>query len=78
LTERFEQVNEGMRAQSQGADQIREAMVRLSEGANQTAVSLREFNEANSHLREAVNGLKDEVSRFSLGNDELATNSASL
>lgn len=73
LTARFDQVNEGMRAQSQGADQIREAMVRLSEGANQTAGSLREFNEANTHLREAVNGLKEEVSRFTLGPAEAPT-----
>ena len=56
-----------MRVQSQGADQIREAMLRLSEVASQTSVSLREFNSATDHLREAVGGLKDEVSRFQLG-----------
>lgn len=66
LSERFEQVNEGMRAQSQGADQIREAMVRLNDAANQTALSLREFNRANDHLRDAVGELKEEVSRFKL------------
>jgi methyl-accepting chemotaxis protein WspA len=67
LTTRFDQVNDGMRAQSLGAEQIREAMVRLSEGANQTALSLREFNKANHHLREAVGGLTEEVSRFTTG-----------
>jgi methyl-accepting chemotaxis protein WspA len=72
LTARFEQVNEGMRAQSQGAEQIREAMVRWSEGATQTAQSLREFNRANEHLREAVGGLKEEVSRFTIGPPEPA------
>ncbi len=72
LTSRFDQVNEGMRAQSQGAEQIREAMMRLSEGANQTALSLREFNEANTHLREAVHGLKEEVSGFTLASSEPA------
>jgi methyl-accepting chemotaxis protein WspA len=66
LTGRFDQVTDGMRAQSQGADQIREAMVRLSEGSNQTAVSLREFNSATSHMREAIGVLKEEVSRFTL------------
>ena len=66
LSERFEQVNDGMRAQSQGANQIREAMVRLNDAANQTALSLREFNKANDHLREAVGELKEEVSRFKL------------
>jgi len=67
LDERFDQLTEGMRVQSQGADQIREAMHRLSEAAGQTNVSIREFNTATDHLREAVGGLKDEVSRFSVG-----------
>ena len=56
-----------MRVQSQGADQIREAMTRLSEAAGQTSTSIREFNKATERLREAVGGLKDEVSRFTLG-----------
>ena len=64
LTERFDVVTEGMRVQSQGADQIREAVVRISDGASQTLDSLREFNQATRHLREAVGGLKEEVSRF--------------
>ncbi len=67
LHQRFDQVTEGMRVQSQGADQIREAMSRLSEAANQTSLSLREFNKATESLREAVGGLKEEVSRFNLG-----------
>ena len=69
LGTRFDLVTEGMRVQSQGADQIREAMTRLSEGATQTSGSLREFNKATERLREAVGGLKDEVSRFTLGCD---------
>ncbi len=64
LDQRFDQVTEGMRVQSQGAEQIREAMLRLSDGANLTSISLREFNKATDHLREAVGGLKEEVSRF--------------
>jgi methyl-accepting chemotaxis protein WspA len=70
LDQRFDQVTEGMRVQSQGAEQIREAMIRLSDGANQTTVSLREFNKATDHLRDAVGGLKEEVSRFSVGQAE--------
>ncbi len=66
LTGRFDQVHEGMRVQSQGAEQIREAVIHLSEGAHQTSISLREFNKATNHLREAVGGLKDEVSRFTV------------
>ena len=59
-----------MRVQSQGAEQIREAMSRLSDAANQTSVSIREFNKATERLREAVGGLKDEVSGFTLGSIE--------
>jgi methyl-accepting chemotaxis protein WspA len=77
LDERFNQVTEGMRVQSQGAEQIREAMVRLSEGANLTSVSLREFNKATDHLREAVGGLKEEVSRFTVGQVEASPAPAS-
>jgi methyl-accepting chemotaxis protein WspA len=66
ITGRFGQVTEGMRAQSQGADQIREAMVRLAEGASRTAASLDDFNKATTHLREAVGDLKEEVSRFTI------------
>jgi methyl-accepting chemotaxis protein WspA len=72
LTARFDQVTEGMRVQSQGAEQIREAMVRISDGAAQTSVSLREFNRATDHLREAVSELKEEVSRFQIGQPEPA------
>jgi methyl-accepting chemotaxis protein WspA len=67
LTERFDQVTEGMRVQSQGAEQIREAVVQINEGANTTSISLREFNKATAYLREAVAELKEEVSRFALG-----------
>ncbi len=73
LHQRFDQVTEGMRVQSQGADQIREAMTRLSEAAGQTSTSIREFNNATDRLREAVGGLKDEVSRFTLGSSAMST-----
>ena len=67
VSSRFEQVSEGMRAQALGANQIRGAMVRLSEGARRTSQSLQEFNKANSHLRDAVSGLTEEVAHFNLG-----------
>ncbi len=72
LHQRFDQVTEGMRVQSQGADQIREAMSRVSEAANQTSLSIREFNKATERLREAVGGLKEEVSGFILNAVETA------
>jgi len=78
LTGRFDQVTEGMRVQSQGADQIREAVVRLSDGAHQTSISLREFNKATDHLREAISDLKEEVSRFTIGPADSAAATTSL
>ena len=64
LTTRFEEVNVGMRAQSQGATQISEAMVHLNDAARQTATSLNEFNSATRSLSDAVLGLKNQVSLF--------------
>ncbi len=64
LLPRFQQVNDGMSAQSQGAEQIREAMTHLSEGASQTSESIREFHKATEHLRESIDGLKTDVSKF--------------
>lgn len=66
LSQRFDSVNEGMRAQSLGARQINEAMVQLTDGARQTSGSLKEFNSATEHLREAIQGLREEVSRFTV------------
>jgi methyl-accepting chemotaxis protein WspA len=64
ISGRFEQVTVGMRAQSLGADQIRDAMGRLAEGTARTASALGDFNSATKHLRDAVDGLDNEVSRF--------------
>ena len=64
ITGRFEQVTVGMRAQSLGADQIRDAMGRLAEGTARTATALGDFNSATKLLRDAVDGLDNEVSRF--------------
>ncbi len=64
ISGRFGQVTEGMRAQTQGAEQIRDAMVRLADGAARTASSLNDSNRATVELRSAVGELKDEVSRF--------------
>jgi methyl-accepting chemotaxis protein WspA len=64
LSQRFDEVAEGMRRQAQGAKQINDAMVNLADGAKQTGASVREVNTAAQHLREAVNGLREEISRF--------------
>lgn len=66
LSPRFESVNEGMRSQSQGAEQIRDAMVQLSEGARQSATAVHEVNRAGADLHQAVESLRQAVSRFKL------------
>jgi methyl-accepting chemotaxis protein WspA len=66
LSDRFDQVNEGMRSQSTGARQINDAMISLADGARQTTGSLREFNSATDHLRDAVSELKQEISHFKM------------
>lgn len=67
LSERFDSVNEGMRSQSQGARQISDAMGDVIEGARQTSASLREFNSATESLRDAIGGLKQQISQFNVG-----------
>jgi methyl-accepting chemotaxis protein WspA len=64
LIPRFEEVNEGMSSQAQGAQQIRDAIVQLSESAQQTADSLRQSNGAIMQLNEAANRLQDGASHF--------------
>src|SRR5262249_55537719 len=57
LRDRFRQVNDGMRDQSTGADQINEAMAHIATGIRQTAASVGELNKATSHLRDSVEAL---------------------
>jgi len=64
ISRRFEEVGEGMRSQNQGAKQIDDAMRSLTDGARQTAASVREFNLATEHLRDAISGLRAEITRF--------------
>ena len=57
-------VNEGMRNQSIGAEQINEAMVSMTGNIRQTAGALEEFNRATAHLRSSVEGLNAEIAQF--------------
>ncbi|HEY9690723.1 MAG TPA: methyl-accepting chemotaxis protein [Oculatellaceae cyanobacterium] len=69
LLPRFQVVNEGMEAQSQGAGQISETMIQLSETSSQTADSLREINRAIAQLNAAAHGLRTEISRFKVNKE---------
>jgi methyl-accepting chemotaxis protein WspA len=64
LSDRFAQVNEGVRNQSAGVDQINEAMAVMASNIRQTAAALEEFNRATGHLRDSVHGLNQEVGQF--------------
>lgn len=64
LAPKFETVNDGMHAQSQGAQQISHALTQVNEGAVKTSESLRQFNEATAQLRDAARRLQAEVAEF--------------
>lgn len=66
LTPRFQAVSNRMESQSQGAEQIRGAMMQLSEASSQTAESLREINNSIGQLKDAAQGLRREISRFTV------------
>jgi methyl-accepting chemotaxis protein WspA len=66
LISRFQAVNEGVRNQAVGAEQINEAMAQVSAGAQQTRASLEEFNRAAAHLRGSVDAINQEVAQFTV------------
>lgn len=70
LTEQFESVRQGMNTQTDGAQQINQAMVQLTDAARSTSSSIGAFNQATSDLRDAVGGLRDEVTKFRVGHDQ--------
>lgn len=64
LTSRFQIVNEGMRNQAIGAQQINEAMSQITEGARRSAQAVQEFERATIHLRSAVESVNQEIAQF--------------
>ncbi|HEY6881556.1 MAG TPA: methyl-accepting chemotaxis protein, partial [Polyangiales bacterium] len=64
LSHRIESVSDGMASQAEGAAQISTAMAQLTDGARETVASIREFNIATQTMRDAVNGLRDEIAQF--------------
>ena len=61
---RFENVQQGMHFQSQGASQIKQAMMQLSESAHQAVVSIKQSNSAIDALNDAAHALQNGVSKF--------------
>jgi methyl-accepting chemotaxis protein WspA len=66
LAPRFQAVNEGMRQQSVGAQQISEAMAQMAESSRQTAASLDELKRATAALHGAVEMLNQEIAQFTI------------
>ncbi|MBL1275266.1 MAG: HAMP domain-containing protein [Ectothiorhodospiraceae bacterium] len=64
LTPRFENVQQGMHFQAQGAQQITQAMVQLSESAQQTVESIRHSTSAIESLNGAAQSLQSGVTKF--------------
>jgi|GEM_PF-1104462 len=61
---RFENVQQGMHFQSQGANQIKQAMLQLSESAHQAVVSIKQSNSAIDALNDAAHALQNGVTKF--------------
>ncbi len=66
LSGRFELVNEGMRNQSTGAQQINDAMGQIADAARRGAQAIKEFEDATAHLRGSVEGLNAEIGQFKI------------
>ncbi len=64
FTPRFENVQQGMHFQAQGAQQITEAMVQLNESAQQSVESIHHSTSAIDLLNEAAQLLQSGVSKF--------------
>jgi len=64
LAPRVLMVNEGMQAQSTGAEQINHALVQLGDASSQTVESLRQASFAIDELSQVAVGLRSGVSRF--------------
>jgi len=64
LAPRFEEVNAGMREQSQGAAEISQAIRQISDAAMQTTEGLALINRATTDLRQASTDLQGQVSHF--------------
>jgi len=64
LIPRFNAVNEGIQAQSEGARQIMDAMIYLNENAQQAIESLAEYHNVTVMLKEAAKDMQKEVDRF--------------
>jgi methyl-accepting chemotaxis protein WspA len=69
LTTRFESVQEGMNAQTEGAQQISTAMTQLTQVARASSDAIATFKQATKDLHEAVKDLGEEIRKFRTTDD---------
>lgn len=64
LSGRFQLVNEGMRNQTAGAQQINDAMTQISEATRRSAQAIQDFERVITSLNGSVEGLNQEIAQF--------------
>ncbi len=64
LPPRFDQIQEGMQSQAEGAGQIHEAMSNLTDSAQQTASAVKETKRLLDNLRRTAQSLQTEIAHF--------------
>lgn len=64
LDSRFKLVNEGMRNQTAGAQQINDAMAQIAAATGRSAQAIQDFERATTTLRSSVEGLNQEIAQF--------------
>ncbi len=67
LTPRIDSVNVGVRAQSEGAQQISTAMLHLQQAARTTSDSVCEYDRSTAELEDTARVLEEELARFKTG-----------
>ncbi len=66
LTDHFELVNQGMQAQSTGAEQINNAIRQLNQTAQHSSESIHQFRNTLQHLNLSANDLKVAISKIKM------------
>ena len=68
IAPQLEKITEGMQSQNLGANQISQAITNLNDSARQTGELLGEFASARKQLHDAIMNMREEISKFKLGN----------
>jgi methyl-accepting chemotaxis protein WspA len=64
LNNRFQIVNDGMRNQTAGAQQINDAMTQIAEATRRSAQAVQDFERVVTSLNSSVEGLNQEIAQF--------------